>query len=66
MSADSIKCIEMLAKVRRRVHDFVSNLFDMIDVNGDGIIDKDELRVQMERGFEPLPPDMAKGMDKEA
>ena len=37
----------------------------MVDVNGDGFIEKEELRAKMDEGFEPLPPGFADGWDKE-
>ena len=52
--------------MRQRVASDIDGLFGMVDDNSDGFIEKDELRQKMEEGFEPLPPGMADGMDKEA
>ena len=59
-------CIELLGQVRKGIHDFANNIFNMLDVNGDGYVDRNELKAQMEQGFKPLPPDLCKGMDREA
>ena len=37
-------CIELLAQVRKGIHDFANNIFNMLDVNGDGYVDRDELK----------------------
>ena len=52
--------------MRDRVKTDIDGLFNMVDDNGDGFLEKAELRAKMEEGFEPLPPGMADGMDKEA
>ena len=57
---------EEIAEMRQRVAHDIDGLFGMVDDNSDGFIEKDELRSKMEEGFEPLPPGMADGMDKEA
>ena len=57
---------EEIAEMRSRVSSDIDGLFGMVDENGDGFIEKDELREKMNEGFEPLPPGMADGMDKEA
>ena len=55
-----------IAEMRTRVGTDIDSLFGMVDENNDGMIEKAELRTKMEEGFEPLPPGMAEGMDKEA
>ena len=57
---------EMISEMRTRVATDIEGLFGMVDVNNDGFIEKDELREKMDEGFEPLPPGMADGMDKNA
>ena len=56
---------EEIAEMRERVSSDIDGLFGMVDDNSDGFIEKDELRAKMEEGFEPLPPGMADGMNKE-
>ena len=51
--------------MRENVQADIDVFFDMVDVKCDGFIDKDELRIKMEEGFDPFPPGIADGMSIE-
>ena len=48
--------LEDIGMMREQVKTNIVGLFAMVDVNGDGFIEKDELRSKMEDGFDPFPP----------
>ena len=56
---------EQIAQMRARISRDIPFLFGMLDSNSDGLIDRDELRAKMERGFEPIPEELSKGMTKD-
>ena len=56
---------EDIENMREQVNTNLAGLFAMVDVNGDGFIEKEELRIKMDEGFEPLPHSFADWMDKE-
>ena len=51
--------------MREKVTSDIDGLFSMVDVNGDGYIEKEELIAKMGEGFEPLPPGVADNMTAE-
>ena len=53
-------------EIRNRIQQAIDGLFNMLDEDENGYIDKDELRDKMEEGFEPLPTNASNGLSKEA
>ena len=49
--------------MREQVSDNLAGLFAMVDINGDGFIEKDELRYALDRGFECFPPGLYEGSE---
>lgn len=48
--------------MREKVTSDIDGLFSMVDADGNGYIEKDELIQKMSEGFEPLPPGVADNM----
>ena len=51
--------------MREKVTSDIDGLFSMVDADGNGYIEKDELIQKMSEGFEPLPPGVADNMTAE-
>ena len=51
--------------MREKVTQDIDGLFSMVDADGNGYIEKEELIQKMAEGFEPLPPGVADNMTAE-
>ena len=51
--------------MREKVTQDIDGLFSMVDADGNGYIEKEELMQKMTEGFEPLPPGVADNMTAE-
>ena len=54
-----------IADMRAKVQSDIDGLFAMVDADGNGYIEKEELIQKMAEGFEPLPPGVADNMTAE-
>lgn len=57
---------EEIAELRERIDRISAIQFEKVDTNKDGFMDKAEVRAAIGECFDPLPPDLIKGLDKDA